>query len=103
MRRTPVRQSTQIAASFALSHYHLCYSPLCVFPEIALQKLNEQKDIFTLGDWLVPALIGKMAVKSICFGAQSFDHFSAQTQLCSKNYLCGFSYSKGLSYDQTTP
>ena len=44
---------------------HLCYSPLCVFPEIALQKLNEQKDIFTLGDWLVPALIGKMAVKSI--------------------------------------
>ena len=44
---------------------HLCYSPLCVFPEIALQQLNEQKDIFTLGDWLVPALIGKMAVKSI--------------------------------------
>ena len=38
---------------------------LCVFPEIALQKLNEQKDIFTLGDWLVPALIGKMDVKSI--------------------------------------
>ena len=24
---------------------HLCYSPLCVFPEIALQKLIEQKDI----------------------------------------------------------
>ena len=44
---------------------HLCYSPLCVFPEIALQKLNEQKYIFTLGDWLVPALIGKMDVKSI--------------------------------------
>ena len=41
--------------------------------------------------------------KFISFGAQSFDHFSAQTQLCSKNYLCGFSYSKGLSYDQTTP
>ena len=36
-----------------------------MFPEIALQKLNEQKDIFTLGDWLVPALMGKMAVKSI--------------------------------------
>ena len=45
--------------------YHLCYGLLCVFPEIALQKLNEQKDIFTLGDWLVPALIGKMDVKSI--------------------------------------
>ena len=44
---------------------HLCYGLLCVFPEIALQKLNEQKDIFTLGDWLVPALIGKMDVKSI--------------------------------------
>ena len=44
---------------------HLWYSLLCVFPEIALQKLNEQKDIFTLGDWLVPALMGKMAVKSI--------------------------------------
>ena len=31
-----------------------------MFPEIALQKLNEQKDIFTLGDWLVPALIGEV-------------------------------------------
>ena len=47
------------------SLHHLCYGLLCVFPEIALQKLNEQKDIFTLGDWLVPALIGKMDVKSI--------------------------------------
>ena len=45
--------------------YHLCYGLLCVFPEIALQKLNEQKDIFTLGDWLVPALMGKRDVKSI--------------------------------------
>ena len=44
---------------------HLCYGPLKVSSEIALQKLNEQKDIFTLGDWLVPALMGKRDVKSI--------------------------------------
>ena len=63
--------STQSLSSTLESHrgqaqdHHLCYGLLCVFPEIALQKLNEQKDIFTLGDWLVPALMGKRDVKSI--------------------------------------
>ena len=58
-------QSIHELTQFQPNICHLCYSLLFVFPEIALQKLNEQKDIFTLGDWLVPALIGKMDVKSI--------------------------------------
>ena len=61
----PSASSTNIARGTSKFTQHLCYGLLCVFPEIALQKLNEQKDIFTLGDWLVPALMGKRDVKSI--------------------------------------
>ena len=35
---------------------HLCYGPLKVSNEIALQKLNEQKDIFTIWKIVVPEL-----------------------------------------------
>ena len=35
---------------------HLCYGPLKVSSEIALRKLNEQKDIFTIWENFVPGL-----------------------------------------------
>ena len=35
---------------------HLCYGPLKVSSEIALRKLNEQKDIFTIWKNFVPEL-----------------------------------------------
>ena len=36
--------------------HHLCYGPLKVSSEIALRKLNEQKDIFTIWENFVPGL-----------------------------------------------
>ena len=42
--------------------FHLCYGPLKVSSEIALQKLNEQKDIFTIWKIFVPELFIQMAV-----------------------------------------
>ena len=42
--------------------YHLCYGPLKVSSEIALRKLNEQKDIFTIWENFVPGLFFQTAV-----------------------------------------
>ena len=39
----------------------------------------------------------------ILLGVQSIIHLNAQIKLCLKKYLCSFSDSGGLSYDQTTP
>ena len=41
---------------------HLCYGPLKVSSEIALRKLNEQKDIFTIWENFVPGLFFQTAV-----------------------------------------
>ena len=41
---------------------HMCYSPLKVSSEIALRKLNEQKDIFTIWENFVPELFIQTAV-----------------------------------------
>ena len=42
--------------------HHLCYGPLKVSSEIALRKLNEQKDIFTIWENFVPGLFFQTAV-----------------------------------------
>ena len=41
---------------------HMCYGPLKVSSEIALRKLNEQKDIFTIWKNFVPELFIQTAI-----------------------------------------
>ena len=45
-----------------VSQCHMCYGPLKVSSEIALRKLNEQKDIFTIWENFVPGLFFQTAV-----------------------------------------
>ena len=42
--------------------FHMCYGPLKVSSEIALRKLNEQKDIFTIWENFVPGLFFQTAI-----------------------------------------
>ena len=46
----------------SIDKHHMCYGPLKVSSGIALRKLIEQKDIFTIWENFVPALFFQTAI-----------------------------------------
>ena len=67
---------------FQNSHLHMCLDTWCSLAQYWPWMRHQQNRGFTLGDWMVPALIGKMAAKSTWRKIQVHGWWQNERKLC---------------------